>query len=117
MYKKAVKITWKSFTPKRSESSVTFNAEKLFEGKSDYDICNQVFQDTNLYGGFIWDKIKDNLPLERTHTALSIGDEVTIYDYSVDRITKVYRCAEVGWDLESYDIELKKPVKLVGGSK
>jgi hypothetical protein len=116
MYQKAIKITWKAFK-NNSGASVTFNAEGLFEGKGDYEICNQIFQDTNLYSGIVWDKIKDNLSQDRSHTALSVGDEITFYDYSEDKVTKIYSCQDVGWSLDSYETELKKPVKLVGGSK
>lgn len=116
MYEVAIKITWKAFAGK-PEASVTFNAKGLFEGKNDYDVCNQIFQDTNLYGGLVWEQIKNNLPQERSHTALSVGDEITFYDYSEDKVTKVYRCEDIGWGLVSSDWELKKPVKLVGGSK
>jgi hypothetical protein len=116
MYEKAIKITWKAFSSK-PEASVTFNAKGLFEGKGDYEICNQIYQDTNIYGGLVWEKIKDNLPQERSHTALSVGDEITLYDYTEDKVTKIYSCQDVGWSLDSYETELRKPIKLVGGSK
>jgi len=111
MYDKAVKITWKAFSnnphrPARPETSLTFDAKGLFDGQGDYDICNQVFEDTNLYRGIVWEQIKNNLPQDRTHTALSVGDEITIYDYTDDRKTSVYSCASTGWTLESYDIEI-----------
>lgn len=108
MYDKAIKITWKAFSnPEREKGgykvypveSLTFNAEGLFENLSDFQICELVFQDTNLYQGEIWDKIKDNLPQDRSHTALSVGDEVTIYDFTEDKKTKIYRCSEVGFTL------------------
>lgn len=117
MYQKAIKITWKAFKDV-PQTSVTFNAEGLFAiGEGDYQICNKIFQDTNLYTGLVWDKIKDNLPQERSHTALSVGDEITLYDYTEDKVTKIYSCQEENWSLDSYETELRNPVKLVQGAK
>jgi hypothetical protein len=54
-------------------------------------VCEMVYRDTNLYCGTVWDALQPVLPTDRTHTALSEGDHVTV---DGDR----YRCAEFGFD-------------------
>jgi hypothetical protein len=51
-----------------------------------------LFRDTNTYSGDFWSVLEPALPADRSHTALSIGDEV-----SLDGIT--YRCEPIGWAL------------------
>ena len=40
----------------------------------------------------LWNLLKPLLPANRTHTSLSVGDEITINN-------NTYRCADVGWEL------------------
>jgi hypothetical protein len=82
--KKTITITWKAFGEPAS-ATITINTTKNAE-----EICEAVFRDTNLYGGDIWDALVPVLPEDRTHTALSVGDEVEI-----DGV--VYRCDVFGW--------------------
>jgi len=48
-----------------------------------------VFQNTNLYQGAMWDALQP-LPEDRTHTAMSVGDEVTING-------QTFRCEDIGF--------------------
>ena len=95
-----VKITWKAFgdhpeaNPPRFVSSVEFSPVAVIEKASPLDICNQVFRDTNLYEGPLWKVIEPLLSPSRTHTALSVGDEV-----EVDGVT--CRCEGAGWSTVS----------------
>lgn len=82
--KKTITITWKAFGEPAS-ATITINTIKNAE-----ELCEEVFRDTNLYGGDIWDALVPVLPEDRTHTALSVGDEVEI-----DGV--VYRCDVFGW--------------------
>lgn len=62
----------------------------LPNGMTDLQICEAVFQDTNTYGGSIWEALLP-LPEDRTHTSLSVGDHVRI-----DGL--LYRCQFVGFE-------------------
>ena len=81
-----IKISWQAFG---RPTSLEFEWESTYTEK---DIVNQVFRDTNLYEGLIWDKIETLLPENRTHTALSVGDLVTVNG-------TVYLCKPEGWDM------------------
>lgn len=59
-------------------------------GAGDEPILERLFEETNLYGGPLWDAMQP-LPEERTHTSISVGDYVTIED-------RMYRCASLGWE-------------------
>lgn len=88
-----IKVTWKAFEKSlgfgESVASVTVQY-KAHEETDDTDICEWVFQDTNKYQGSFWDLVEPLLPENRTHTALSVGDEV-----EVNGIT--YRCEGADW--------------------
>ena len=60
---------------------------------TDLELCELLFCETNLYEGALWDAMEPHLPPARSHTALSVGDTVTIDD-------RVYRCEPVGWALQ-----------------
>jgi hypothetical protein len=92
---KKVTITWKAFG--NDESLVLMLDDEM----SDLKICDRLFHETNVYFGRIWDALQP-LPENRTHTALSIGDEVTIDDV-------IYRCEPAGWSVVSAEfIELER---------
>ena len=91
-----VVITWKAFgnKPERNRyiSSVKFQTE--FDVTSVNDkiaLLDVIYHSTNTYSGNLWNLIEPLLSPNRTHTALSVGDEVQIGD-------DVYRCADFGWD-------------------
>ena len=76
-----IKITWKAFgnKPERNRyiASLAFEAPAVFSNDVN-DTLNLICADTNLYQGFFWNLIEKDLPANRTHTALSIGDEVEV---------------------------------------
>ncbi len=100
-------ITYKAFgdAPEsgRVVSSVSFEItreiadycgiSKDIAADNHHNFCELVFHDTNTYSGRLWFFLEDKLELQapnRTHTALSVGDEIAIDD-------KTYRCENVGW--------------------
>lgn len=98
-----VKITWKAFGDKpeqgRFVSSVEVETEFL-DTVTDKQICEIVHADTNLYQGYIWQLIQPLLSKTRTHTSISVGDEVEING-------RVYICADFGFE-KIEDVEIKK---------
>ena len=98
---KNVKITWKAFGNKpdigREITSIEF---KLPVDDKDFVICERIYKETNLYQGSWWSLLIEPLLKEnRTHTALSVGDEVTIDDIT-------YICADFGF-IKVEDAEIK----------
>lgn len=89
--KKHIKVTWKAFGESRIHNeyitSVEFDLDTQDEA---LHICERVFADTNRYNGSLWDIIEPLLWETRTHTALSVGDEVEVDG-------QAFRCASVGW--------------------
>ena len=90
-----VKITWKAFGDKpeigRFISSVEIELpEVVSKTVTDEHICEQIYKQTNLYQGPVWDIIQPLLSEKRTHTSLSVGDEVEI-----DGVA--YICADLGF--------------------
>lgn len=90
----SVTITWKAFgeKPERNKFITSVSLETLFDitDANRDTFLSVVYQQTNLYAGNLWNLIEPHLSPMRTHTALSIGDEITI-----DGVT--YRVAEVGF--------------------
>jgi hypothetical protein len=96
-------ITWKAFGDKpeagKFVSSVEFETEfKIAEADVD-QFLNVVYRVTNLYSGNLWDIIQPKLSETRTHTALSIGDEVEIDG-------QVYIVADFGFE-KIEDVEIQ----------
>lgn len=87
-----IKVTWKAFGDKPEINR--FGAYVEFELPDQVcdplSICERIFHDTNLYTGSVWDIIQPLLSDTRTHTALSVGDEVEIDG-------QVYVCADMGF--------------------
>ena len=87
-----VKVTWKAFGDKpeigRFVSSVEFETE--FAVKDTDKFCEVVFHVTNTQSGNLWSIIEPLLSETRTHTSISIGDEIEI-----DGV--VYICADFGF--------------------
>lgn len=81
-----VTITWCAFG-KPTSATVTLNAGCDIP---DDMVCESVFHATNTYSGAVWDKVQAVMPAERTHTALSVGDTVTVDG-------RTYVCASAGW--------------------
>ena len=81
---RTVKITWKAFG---RATSAEIALESTLEPEV---ICDMTYRATNLYEGAVWDLIEPVLDARRTHTALSVGDEV-----EVDGV--IFRCERIGW--------------------
>ena len=97
-----ITVIWKAFNsddPKRLQdfadagrkpvTSKTIETDLTFGASHSY-ICERLFRDTNLYEGEFWNLLQP-LPEDRTHTAMSVGDEVIING-------RTYRCADVGFE-------------------
>lgn len=85
---KNIRITWKAFA-KYGEPTSSCEIQ-VDTDASALDICNMLFRETNTYMGPLWNLIEPVLPEERSHTALSIGDEVDVDGQS-------YRVEPAGW--------------------
>lgn len=59
---------------------------------TDEEICNAIYSNTNHYAGKFWDALQAVIPADRPHTALSMGDKVSIDG-------REYVCSEIGWAL------------------
>jgi len=98
-----VKITWKAFGDKpeigRFISSVEFETEFKIDESNVDKFLGVVYQQTNLYGGNLWKIIEPKLSATRTHTSLSIGDEIEIDG-------QVYIVADCGFE-KIEDVEIK----------
>ena len=77
-----IKITWCAFGNKpqsnRFISSVEFETEFKVTDANREEFFNVVYRNTNLYNGNLWDVIQPMLSPTRTHTALSIGDQIEV---------------------------------------
>lgn len=89
-----IRITWQAFgdQPDRNRyvRSTVISAPSDFQTLTDLEICERVFQDTNLYTGSLWDRLKPVLPEDRTHTGLCVGDGIEIDG-------RKYLCASLGF--------------------
>ena len=98
-----VKITWKAFgdKPERGRFISSVEVETEFpETVSDKQICEIIYADTNLYQGYIWQLIHPLLSETRTHTSISVGDEIEING-------QVYICSDFGFK-KIEDAEIQK---------
>ena len=107
-----VKVTWKAFGNRieqgRYVSSVEF---ELLDTKPSHDVLlNAIYKAINLqdeladFGAkaldiYLWKVIEPRLASDRTHTSLSIGDEIEIDG-------QTYVCADIGW-VKVEDAEIK----------
>ncbi len=98
-----VKITWKAFSNggSRQDTSVEFDTELFI---TPIAFCDAVFRATNTYSGALWDMIQPMLSPDRTHTALSVGDEVTVDDVT-------FRCERAGWSTTKDCIMASQPTE------
>lgn len=67
----------------------------------DSEVCEAVFSQTNTYSGSLWNLIAPKLSPRRTHTALSVGDEVKVRGIT-------YRCEPVGFKAVAVDLSAHK---------
>jgi hypothetical protein len=99
-----VKITWKAFGDKpeigRFISSVEFETEFKVEEFDVNKFLEVVYHNTNTYSGNLWQIIEPKLSATRTHTSISVGDEIEIDG-------QVYICADFGFE-KIEDVEIKR---------
>ena len=102
----AITITWKAFQHneignKQGVTSATIEIPDEINVWNNNGWCELLYEVTNLQNEiydfthnttklFVWNLLQPLLPANRTHTSLSIGDEITINE-------NTYRCADVGW--------------------
>lgn len=90
-----VKVTWKAFGNKpeinRYISFVEFETEFDINDENRDMFLTVVYQQTNTYQGNFWNIIEPKLSAFRTHTAISVGDEIEIDG-------QVYICADFGFE-------------------
>lgn len=101
-----LEITWRAFTEEGEASRIQARLDAGKETTSvaitvehdgtDLALCEEVFRQTNMYDGDIWDRIQPLMSDKRTHTALSVGDHVRVGD-------SVYKCADMGFVLIEKD--------------
>jgi hypothetical protein len=81
------------------DAQLTFETE-IPPAMFDTEILELLFEQTNLYAGDVWEKhFKDKMPENRSHTALSVGDCVTI---ERDGDKSIYICLDMGWELLAF---------------
>jgi hypothetical protein len=77
-----IEITWKAFGNRpevnRFISSVQFDTEFNIAEHDVDNFLEVVYSQTNFYKGNLWNLIEPLLSPTRTHTALSVGDEIKI---------------------------------------
>lgn len=85
-----IEITWSAFAHfGKPVTSAKFEFE-LDADEFDLMFCERAFAATNTYQGRVWDALQGVIPAERSHTALSVGDKVSIDG-------RDYLCAPVGF--------------------
>jgi hypothetical protein len=91
-----IAITWKAFGDRpevnRYVSTVEFEADFEITAENLDTFLEVVYAQTNTYRGNFWNIIEPLLSPTRTHTALSVGDEIAIDD-------KTYKVADCGFTL------------------
>jgi len=103
-----ITITWKAFSnnahaTKQGVTSATIEIPDEINVWNDNGWCELLYEVTNLQDEIydftrnatklsIWNLLQPLLPANRTHTSLSVGDEITINE-------NTYRCENVGWEL------------------
>jgi hypothetical protein len=86
---KHIEVRWIGIDDKSNVASMKFT---WLTAASDVAICNQLYEATNVYAGSVWDSIVAFIPKSRSHTALSVGDQIVINQV-------VYECADFGWSV------------------
>jgi hypothetical protein len=89
-----VKVTWKAFGDRpeigKFVTFVEFETEFKINSSNTDQFLEVVFHNTNTYSGNLWQIIEPLLSEKRTHTSLSVGDEVEIDGQG-------YVCANTGF--------------------
>jgi hypothetical protein len=115
-------ITWKAFgdKPEAGKFVSSVEVETEFQIQDVQQFLNTVYHVTNTYSGNLWDIIEPRLSATRTHTAISIGDEIEIdgqvyivTDFGFEKIEDV----EIEYLPEQYGIKNVYSVKVKEGAK
>ena len=98
-----IKITWKAFGDniERGRFISSVEVELVQQVSDDLRICDAIYKVTNLQGELadfgaslaeinLWETIESKLSPTRTHTSLSVGDEVEIDG-------RAYVCKDLGF--------------------
>jgi hypothetical protein len=97
-----IKITWKAFGDKPAQgkfvTSIEFESE--FKVEDPIKLCEVIYHVTNTYSGNLWEIIQPLLSDLRTHTSISVGDEIEIDG-------QVYICADFGFE-KIEDVKIRK---------
>lgn len=103
METQTVTVTWNTIVP-QTPQHIAHYEERFANGlarsasatievpafANTYELLNKIYEATNLYSGSIWDALEPHLPANRSHTAISIGDVITINGIG-------FEVAEMGW--------------------
>ena len=100
-----IKIKWCAFGDKpeiwRFSSAVEIEIDNdVAKFITDEQICEEIYKQTNTYAGSIWKVIEPKMSPTRTHTAISVGDEIEIDG-------KVYICSDFGF-IPKENAEIRK---------
>lgn len=94
-----ITIKWTAFKDSKNlliKNGRIGNAEMTFvfptaTPVADEIVLDYLFECTNLYQGRVWkDHLEDKMPANRSHTALSVGDQIVLDG-------REYTCEFVGW--------------------
>lgn len=84
-----ITITWQAFGNPTS-ATIDWSSKGDTSHEAMLNTCAKVYEDTNKYEGTLWTVLEPFLPHNRTHTALSVGDTVTVNGI-------VFKCEPMGW--------------------
>lgn len=74
------------------DASVEIPLPSCFVPDDEFLVADTIVENTHIQSGPFWDRIKNILPPDRTHTALMVGDQIIIDD-------RVYTFERPGWSL------------------
>ena len=86
-----ITVIWTSMRDENKQSKIRFSYQ-LPETATDFEICEEIYRQTNLYTGEIFNLVLLLAQKDRPHTALSVNDFVVI-----DRA--IYRVNDFGFEL------------------
>ena len=84
-----IEVVWKAFE-RHGLATTSAVIEIDATDEPHHEVCERVFAGTNLQRGMFWELLEPVLPATRSHTSLSVGDEVIIDG-------ETYRCEMIGF--------------------
>jgi hypothetical protein len=91
MVHRDITVIWVSMDRENRQSRVRFSYQ-VPETTTDLEICEEIYRQTNLYTGEIFNLILLLAPKDRPHTALSVNDHIVIDGLQ-------YRCNDFGFGM------------------